>query len=191
MYRILFLSAMLSFTCSTAQAGQLAGIEVEDQITIARNTTLKLNGMGLREKAWFDIYVGSLYLATPSHDAAEVIAQPGPFRVQMDILYAAIAGEKLVAAWQEGFEKNQSADSLAELDARIKQFNALFSESALKGDRIQIDYLPSKGTRVIKNNKLLGTIEGEDFKKAVLAIWLGNAPADAELKEGMLDKQGE
>ncbi len=191
MYRILFLSAMLSFTCSTAQAGQLAGIEVEDQITIARNTTLKLNGMGLREKAWFDIYVGSLYLATPSHDAAEVIAQPGPFRVQMDILYDEIAGEKLVAAWQEGFEKNQSADSLAELDARIKQFNALFSESALKGDRIQIDYLPSKGTRVIKNNKLLGTIEGEDFKKAVLAIWLGNAPADAELKEGMLDKQGE
>lgn len=191
MYKILFLSALLSITYTTAQAGQLAGVEVEDQITMTKNTTLKLNGMGLREKAWFDIYVGSLYLAIPSHDAAEVIAQPGPFRVQMDILYDEITGEKLIAAWQEGFEKNQAPDLLAKLDTRIKQFNALFAEGAVKGDRILIDYVPSKGTQVTKNNKLLGTIEGEDFKKAVLAIWLGDAPADEELKEGMLGKQGE
>ncbi len=191
MYRILYLSALLTFTCSSAQAGQLAGIEVEDQITVTNNTPLKLNGMGLREKAWFDIYVGSLYLAAPSHDAAEIIVQPGPFRVQMDILYDEISGEKLIAAWQEGFEKNQSPDSLTKLDDRIKQFNALFTEGAVKGDRILIDYVPSKGTQVTKNDKLLGTIKGDDFKKAVLAIWLGNEPADEDLKEGMLGKQGE
>lgn len=191
MYRILFLSAMLFVTSSIAQAGQLAGIEVDDQVTTSNNKVLQLNGMGLREKMWIDVYVGSLYLATPSHDAVEVIAQPGPFRVQMDIIYDEIAGEKLIAAWQEGFEKNQSPDSLVKLDARIKEFNALFTESAVKGDRILIDYVPSKGTQVTKNDKLLGTIKGEDFKKAVLAIWLGDEPADEELKEGMLGKQGE
>ncbi len=191
MYKTLFMSAILFVTCSTVQAGQLAGIEVEDQITAENGTTLKLNGMGLREKAWFDIYVGSLYLTTPSHDADEVIGQSGPFRVQMDFLYDEVSGEKLVAAWQEGFEKNQSADSLTKLDARIKQFNALFAESAVKGDRILIDYAPSNGTHVIKNDKLLGTIEGDDFRKAVLAIWLGQEPADEDLKEGMLGKQGE
>jgi len=191
MYRILFLSAMLFVTSSIAQAGQLAGIEVDDQVTTSNNKVLQLNGMGLREKMWIDVYVGSLYLATPSHDAVEVIAQPGPFRVQMDIIYDEIAGEKLIAAWQEGFEKNQSPDSLVKLDARIKEFNALFTESAMKGDRILIDYVPSKGTQVTKNDKLLGTIKGEDFKKAVLAIWLGDEPADEELKEGMLGKQGE
>ncbi len=191
MYKTLFMSAILFVTCSTVQAGQLAGIEVEDQITAGNGTTLKLNGMGLREKAWFDIYVGSLYLTNPSHDATEVIEQSGPFRVQMDFLYDEVSGEKLVAAWQEGFEKNQSPDSLTKLDARIKQFNALFTESAVKGDRILIDYIPSKGTHVIKNDKLLGTIEGDDFRKAVLAIWLGQEPADEDLKEGMLGKQGE
>lgn len=191
MYKTLLLSVILFLSCSTAQAGQLAGVEVEDQISTENGTILVLNGMGLREKAWFDIYVGSLYLTTPSHDAAAVIGQAGAFRVQMDFLYDEVSGEKLVAAWQEGFEKNQSPDSLTKLDTRIKQFNALFTESAVKGDRILLDYVPSKGTHVIKNDKLLGTIEGEDFRKAVLAIWLGQEPADEDLKEGMLGKQGE
>jgi hypothetical protein len=191
MYKILLFVAMSIVTSAAVQAGQLAGVEVEDQITNGNGTILKLNGMGLREKLWIDVYVGSLYLATPSREAAKVIGQTGPFRVRMDILYHEIAGEKLVAAWQEGFAKNQSPDVLEKLAARIDRFNALFSDSVRKGDRILIDYIPSKGTRVIKNDKLLGTIDGEDFKKAVLAIWLGDAPADSDLKEGMLGGPGE
>ena len=188
MNRIVFLFVMLTAVCSASQAGQLAGVEVQDQMVAADGTTLQLNGMGLREKLWIDVYVGSLYLKTPSHDPAEVIAQPGPFCVQMDFLYKEVSAEKLVTAWQEGFEKNQSPDTLAKLDTRIKQFNALFSESALKGDRIRIEYTPSQGTRVSKNGTLLGTVEGEDFKRALLAIWLGDAPADKGLKQGMLGK---
>lgn len=191
MYRILFLFVISIFACSSVQAGQLAGVKVEDKIVTANGTVLQLNGMGLREKLWIDVYVGSLYLAKPSHDPVEVIRQTDPFRLRMDILYKEVSSEKLVNAWQEGFEKNQSPDSLARLDERIKQFNALFSDAARKGDRILIDYIPSEGTRVIKNDKLLGTIEGEDFKQALLAIWLGDAPADTELKEGMLGGQGE
>jgi hypothetical protein len=191
MYKILLLVTMSIVSCSAVQAGQLAGIELEDQITNSEGTVLKLNGMGLREKLWIDVYVGSLYLATPGHEASKVIEQTGPSRVRMDIIYDEISSEKLVAAWQEGFEKNLSPEELAKLDTSIKQFNALFSESALKGDRILIDYIPSQGTRVIKNDKLLGTVAGEDFKQAVLAIWLGDAPADEELKTGMLGEQRE
>ncbi len=191
MYKFVLFAVISIATCASALGGELAGVEVDNQITNASGTVLQLNGMGLREKLWIDVYVGSLYLATPSHDAAEVFAQPGPFRVQMDFLYDEVSAEKLVAAWQEGFERNLPANSRVKLDERIKQFNALFSESALKGDRILIDYIPSQGTRVIKNDKLLGTVAGEDFKHAVLAIWLGDAPADEELKTGMLGEQGE
>lgn len=189
MYRILLLCVILTVACSSALAGQLAGVEVEDRISTDSGTTLQLNGMGLREKLWVDVYVGSLYLETLSHDPVEVIGQSGSFCVQMDFLYKEVSSEKLVAGWREGFEKNQSADALAKLDARIKQFNALFAESAVQGDRIQIEYIPAQGTRVIKNGTLLGTIEGEDFKQALLAIWLGEAPADTGLKEGMLGKR--
>ncbi len=168
------------------QAAQLEGVEVDDKITLAKGQTLQLNGMGVRKKLWIEVYVGSLYLQAKSHDPVEVMAQSGPFRVQMDILYKEVTAKKLVAAWQEGFDKNQSPEVLAKLDARIKEFNALFSESAVKGDRIQIDYTPAQGTRVIKNGKLLGSIKGADFRQALLAIWLGEAPADKDLKKGML-----
>jgi hypothetical protein len=172
--------------CLPLQAAQLAGVEVDDKINVAKGTTLHLNGMGIRKKLWVEVYVGSLYLEAKSHDPVEVMGQSGPFRVQMDILYKEVTAKKLVAAWQDGFDKNQSSESLAKLNSRIQQFNALFSESALQGDRIQIDYTPAKGTRVIKNGKLLGTIAGADFRQALLAIWLGEAPADKGLKEGML-----
>jgi hypothetical protein len=35
---------------------------------------------------------------------------------------------------------------------------------------------------------LKGTIKGIDFKRAVFSIWLGEKPADAKLKKGMLGK---
>ncbi|MGD2172849.1 MAG: chalcone isomerase family protein, partial [Gammaproteobacteria bacterium] len=40
--------------------------------------------------------------------------------------------------------------------------------------------------RVSRNGKELGAIPGDDFKTALLEIWLGNHPADKQLKKGML-----
>ena len=39
---------------------------------------------------------------------------------------------------------------------------------------------------VYKNGKEVGVVEGLDFKKALFAIWLGEDPADDDLKEAML-----
>jgi hypothetical protein len=104
----------------------------------------------------------------------------------MNIIYTEIASKKLVKAWKEGFEKNQSEPMLKNLQSRIDQFCDYFSDSAKKGDRYILDYTPGTGTQVSKNGSLLGTIEGEDFKNALLEIWLGNYPADKDLKKGML-----
>ena len=53
-------------------------------------------------------------------------------------------------------------------------------------DQYVFDYIPDKGTQVSKNQQVLGVIQGEDFKNALLEIWLGNHPADKKLKKGML-----
>jgi len=58
------------------------------------------------------------------------------------------------------------------------------------GDVILIDYLPGSvpgsGTRVTINGVVKATIAGEDFNRALLRIWLGDKPADSDLKKGML-----
>ncbi len=169
-----------------AQARELAGVSVPDQITVGDHYFLDLNGMGLREKFWIDIYVGSLYLAKPSHKVGEILSQPAPLRIRLDFVYKEVTSDKLVNGWKEGFEKNQSPQTLKRLRAKIDKFVGLFSDSARRGDRYIIDYIPGKGTSVTKNGVLLGTIEGEDFKNALLEIWLGNKPADDDLKKGML-----
>lgn len=179
---LLFLLS-LSFN---AGAAELAKITVDDEITLSNGETLVLNGMGLREKLWIDLYVGSLYLENKANNVADVLSQPGALRIRLDTVYKEMASEKLIKAWKEGFEKNQPAEKIPTLQSRMNRFYSFFEESAVKNDIYIIDYIPEQGTTVSKNGALLGTIEGADFKNALVEIWLGNFPADKGLKKGML-----
>lgn len=168
------------------QAKELANVNVADQLTMSNGEKLVLNGMGLREKLWIDVYVGSLYLGKKANNVAEVLSQPGALRIQMNFIYKEVASKKLIKAWKEGFEKNQTEDKIRDLQQRMDRFYSFFEENAVKDDLYVINYIPGEGSSVSKNNTLLGTIEGEDFKNALVEIWLGNTPADKGLKKGML-----
>jgi hypothetical protein len=186
---ILFTIYMLGSLSLDLQAKELAGVDLPDQITTANGETLVLNGIGLREKLWVDVYIGALYVGKKTNDAEGVLSQPGALRIQMNFLYKEVDSKKLNKAWREGFQKNQDQQTLSALQDRIKIFYSFFEDSALKGDLYVIDYIPGEGSSVFKNGALLGTIEGEDFKNAVVEIWLGDSPADRDLKEGMLGLQ--
>ena len=177
---------ILYIAAGTAIAAELGGVSVDDQIQSISGETLVLNGMGLREKLWVDVYVGSLYLSKSSQKVEEILAQSTPYRVQLDFIYKKVEAQKLLDAWREGFGKNQDEQSLSSLQSRIDQFYAYFTEDAVAKDQYVFEYIPGQGTRTSKNGTTLGTIEGEDFKNALLEIWLGNSPADKNLKKGML-----
>ena len=180
------LAICLSCFAAALPAAELSGVFVDDQIETADGKTLLLNGVGLREKLWIDVYVGSLYLARRTSDVAEILSAPGPWRVQLDFVYKEVSREKLIDAWREGFEKNQSAEMQQKLGDRIERFCELFSQSAVARDRYRFEYSPGTGVSVSRNDERLGTIPGDDFKTALLEIWLGNHPADKQLKKGML-----
>lgn len=182
----MLVAAGLCWFLGMASAAELSGVFVEDEVGSPNGETLMLNGMGLREKLWVDVYVGSMYLPQKSQDVAEILSRPGPWRVQLDFVYKKVSTQKLLDAWREGFEKNQSAEILAQLQGRIDQFYGFFSEDAVAKDQFVFEYVPGEGTRISKNGALLGAIEGEDFKNALLEIWLGNHPAGKKLKKGML-----
>ncbi len=176
----------LCFAAAQANAAELSGVFVEDTAETANGQTLVLNGLGLREKFWVDVYVGALYLPQKSSDVAEILSRPGPWRIQLDFVYKEVAQDKLLEAWREGFENNQSVATLEKLRPRIEQFYAYFGESAVARDRYVFEYVPTIGTRIVKNGQPVGAIPGEDFANALLEIWLGNKPADKSLKRGML-----
>lgn len=167
-------------------AREFNNLSFPDKVTLAgTNTELQLNGIGMRTKFVFDVYIGALYTKSAAKTRDEVHAQEGPKRVLMHFVYDEVEAEKLAGGWTDGFEENQADDELKKLSERLQKFNAMFT-TVHAGDVILLDYIPGKGTIVKIRDEEKGVIEGEDFYSALLDVWLGDEPADDDLKEAML-----
>lgn len=168
-----------------AAAAELAGVRIDDGVTARDGTELPLHGAGLREKFFFDIYVGALYLPTTGQSVERILDTDQPGRIDMHFVYDEVAREKLAAAWEEGLAANNPDGVLDPLGDRIDRFIDLFPDAAA-GDRFTLEYLPGQGTEVRINGQSAGVIEGGGFFRALLAVFLGPEPADSDLKRGML-----
>ena len=186
MRRLIIVSCLVLLALSSAQAREVAGLEVPEQISLGEQATpLLLNGAGVRKKFFFIVYLASLYLPERSADAQHILASDRANSVRMDMLYSEVEKQKLVKAWNEGFEANHSEEELASLQARIDSFNGMF-RTLVAGDRVALDYQPERGTRVSINDVVQGVIPGQDFNQALLRIWLGDVPVTKSLKQELL-----
>ena len=183
---LILLLSFSSFYSYSLHARDVAGIDVAENISFSEQSTkLKLNGVGIRTKFIFDIYIGSLYLGKKSNNPKEIYTMHGEKRISMHILYDEIGKPKLIDGWNAGFENNLSSNDLSRFKQQIDQFNSLFV-TVQKGDVIHLDFTPTTGTHVVINDKIMGLVEGDAFFSALLKIWLGNEPVDSDLKEAML-----
>jgi len=188
MYKIIYavvISALL-LCAGSLQAREFGGIEFADKMALPDTVkTVQLNGIGYRKKFFIKVYIGALYTERLARSRDEVVALDGPNRVLMHFLHEEVSSEKLVAAWNEGFEENMSNDDYEKLRPQIDKFNAMFP-TVKRGDVIYLDYIPGRGTRVTINSEQKGVIAGKAFNSALLDIWLGGEPADKKLKKAML-----
>jgi hypothetical protein len=164
----------------------VSGVKVDSKLSV-EGQSLMLNGAGLREKMWIDLYVGSLYLPTKTSNAKDIMDSKDAAAIKLDIVSGMITSEKMISAVNEGFE-NATNKNTAPLKAKIDKFKSFFKEEIKKGDTFIIANVPGQGVVVFKNGVKKGTIDGHDFKRALFGIWLGTKPADKDLKEGMLGK---
>ena len=169
--------------CPALWAASLEGVSLPDEVTVG-SSTLHLNGMGLRKKMVFKIYVAGLYLESPTSDAAAAVTAGGVKRIVMHFLSNKATKKRMDEAWVEGFEANSPGDfkTLAE---RVQKFVGFFGDMK-EGDVIECTVIPGTGTLVSFNGSEKGTIDGADFGAALLRIWLGPNPPSEDLKNGML-----
>jgi chalcone isomerase-like protein len=163
------------------RAAELAGATLPDTLS-AGDKTLKLNGMGLRKKAMFKVYVGGLYLESPSKDAGTILAADQPKAIRLHFLRD-LTKAQLVEAFQEGFEAN--AKDKAGQKAAFDKMLALVP-GVKEGETLTFTYVPGKGTTLRVGEKDLGAFEGKGFADAVFSIWLGAKPPSEDLKKGMV-----
>ncbi|TVO51876.1 chalcone isomerase family protein [Denitromonas halophila] len=180
------LCATLAFT-STHAAVDVAGVTFEDQTQVA-DQTLQLNGAGLRTKLFFKVYAMGLYLPTKTKGTAAVLANTGPRRIDITTLRD-LSAEQFADALSEGLQKNLSEAEQSALKADNDAFraNLLSLRSAKEGTRIQIDFTPEGGTRLVVNGKPHGEAIGNiDFSNALLRVWIGESPAQDDLKSALI-----
>jgi len=179
----IYISLLMAALPALAASGT-AGVALPETYTL-NGQSLVLNGAGIRSKFFFKIYVGALYLATATDDAANALAEPGAKSMQMVTLYKEVSADKIAEGWRNGFEANLSPGDLGRMRARLQRFNSMFP-ALHKGDHVYMDFVPGEGTRVTINRDLRGSIEGDDFFAALLQVWIGPHPADKDLKRGLL-----
>jgi len=178
--------AAVAFALSTgvATAAEVGGVKLDDKMTVG-GQELVLNGAGVRTRAVFKVYVGSLYLPAKANSLPGVLAK-GPRRVQMNLLRN-LSGDQLVDALLDGLKANNSEAELAAVKPQTDQLVTIMKTigDAKEGDVVAMDFVEG-GTRVLHNGQAKGTIAGEPFNQALMKIWLGDKPIQADLKRAML-----
>src|SRR5262249_8000866 len=142
-----------------------------------------LNGMGLRTKVIFKVYVAGLYVEKPSQHPQEILradqVRRGPLHMGRDV-----GKHKIPEAINHGFERNSRAPVSALKDPPATLHAAL--PDLKDGDELSLTYLPGKGTVVQVPSGTTTLIEGKDFADALFAVWLGADPVDSSVKKGLL-----
>ena len=180
---------VLSLIYSNVFSMEVAGIQIPDA-----DQQLVLNGAGLRKVVFFRVYAIGLYLPEKKASPADAIGTTGAKRVLIHMLRDADADD-FSEALTDGMKANSSAAEMKALDARLAQLQAIIAEirTAKTGMRITLDWVPGAGTQVSVDGKATAApIQGEDFYRALLRIWLGDHPVQADLKRALLgDMRGE
>ena len=73
--------------------------------------------------------------------------------------------------------------------AEVKRFLALFTTDFNRGDVVDLNLAADGTVSVSQNGKSLGAVSSTKLARGVLAIYLGDKPADEALKKGMLGKE--
>jgi hypothetical protein len=186
MFKKQITAILLAVVMMTAlgNAEEIGGINMPESLKTGQ-TTLMLNGAGVREKFFMDLYVGGLYLEEKSADPGAIIEADEPMAIRLHIISSMITSKKMEKATREGFE-NATGGTIGPIKLQIEEFISVFKEEIKEGDIYDLIYVPGKGVQVSKNSEFKSTIGGLPFKKAMFGIWLSNKPAQKSLKKAML-----
>lgn len=182
----LWLSTLLLCLCAYAQAAEVEGVKLADSVHLG-SRDLQLNGAGVRNWFFLDLYIAALYLPEKSTSWAAAQADGGEKLVALHLLIS-IGADHLYSALNNAIAANHTPAELSALETPLGEFAAIFRaiDEMKKGDIVTLDYLPGSGTQVSVNGVAKGMVGGAPFYGALLKVWLGDKPAQADLKQKLL-----
>lgn len=162
---------------SYVHAAEIAGVRFSEFYQ-DQGVRMSLQGTGLKNMLFFKAFVAGYYTDVPKR--SDLLGE-FPKRIEVEY-FVRIPGKKLSNYTVEQMRENVSSEDLAKLQSKIDRMEKYFVDLKPK-DRFALTYIPGVGTKFAHNGKLTGIIEGEDFARALFAVWLGERPFDPVLKE--------
>jgi hypothetical protein len=171
---------------TAANAMTVGKVEMEESMAVG-DTALLLNGAGIREKFFTNIYVAGLYLKEKNSDFQKIIDMDETMGIKIKITSKLITSDRFKEACEEGFARTTNGN-MEPLRSKIDLSYTAFANEIEVGDIFDIIYEKGKGTSYFKNGKKIVEIEGLDFKKALFGIWIIDNPShkNEKLRQGML-----
>lgn len=158
-----------------------------------QGTKLQLNGAGTRYKAFFKVYDMALYTTKKVSSPAELLSLPGPKRLQFTALRE-LPGTDLGRLFLKGMGDNASKEQVQRHAMSSARLIEVFSgrSKMLPGESFAMEYVPGKGTTFYILGKPQGAPVGDDeFFQMVMRIWVGDSPADSQLRDALLGLEKE
>jgi len=173
-----------------AQAVTIEGVKYERTVQVA-NVPVQLQGAGVRYKVFFKVYTAGLYLTVKAPTPEAVLAAPGPKRMHI-VMLRDIDANELGKLFTKGMEQNSPREEFSKSINGVLRMSDMFSakKKLAKGEYFSVDWVPGSGTVVTVDGIVQGEpIKEPEFFNALMKIWLGNSPADWQLKDALLGKQ--
>ena len=180
--RAALLALAVLLAAASPEAAEIEGVAFDERVT-AGERVLALQSVGLlRYRIFFKGYVAALYLeeGTPPESVLENV----PKRLELAHFWS-IAGDKFGPVAESVLKRNLDAPSFERLRPRVEGLHERYQD-VKPGDRYALTYLPEEGTELAKNGVRLALVPGEDFARANIGIWLGEAPQDRGLRDRLL-----
>lgn len=182
--------AALTLVLSLAGAAALAAPTATkfDPAMEVQGTRLQLNGAGTRYKAVFKVYDMALYTSKKVGTPAELLALAGPKRLQFTALRE-LPGTDLGRLFLKGMSDNATKEQVQRHALSSARLIEVFSgrSKMLPGESFAMEYVPGKGTTFYILGKPQGAPVGDDeFFQMVMKIWVGESPADSQLRDSLL-----
>lgn len=172
---------------SVASAVEFEDVNVPETFK-AGDKLLVLNGVGLRNAFFNDVYVGALWTESAMKDGNQVSKAEESMAIRIHVLNDFFASSKNISnAFKKGFRFALPRGDISPVKAELDRLLAAFSDEIKDHEEFDLVYIPGKGTSIYKEGVLKDTIPGNEFKRLLFGIWVSDkATVNEDLKEGML-----
>jgi hypothetical protein len=168
-----------------ASAATLEGVTFPDSYVV-NGQSLVLNGMGVRKMTIFRvrIYVAALYLQRPSHDAAAILALPGPKVIRLQFIHSGSKAE-VEREYRDGEAKN-CGHSECEASDEVDFERLVAAAPAVEPGDTSTYIFTDKGVQVLANDNMIGDYANVDLAKHLLLGFIGEHAPTAVLRKALL-----